>query len=212
MRPEALKSEQKEIFDKLNKFPQFYLGGGTALALQIGHRISVDFDFFSEQEITLDLLPKIEEVFSGYKRDVLVNDSEQLTVLLNKIKITFIRYPFPMILPAVKFEGVNFFDIKEIAAAKAYAIGRRATYKDYVDLYFILAEKHSTLKEIKSIAEKKYKDDFNFKLFLEQLIYLEDIDDQNIQFIKKPVGKEKISGFLREEVKKIKISNNAGNT
>ena len=63
---EAIKSEQKKIFEKLKYFPGFYLAGGTALALQIGHRISIDFDLFSEKDVSSELLDKVRKVFKNF--------------------------------------------------------------------------------------------------------------------------------------------------
>ena len=67
MKLEALKSERQKIFEKLKYFPEFYLVGGTALALQMGHRISVDFDLFSAKEIPASLLGKVKKVFREFK-------------------------------------------------------------------------------------------------------------------------------------------------
>ncbi|MGC9031762.1 MAG: nucleotidyl transferase AbiEii/AbiGii toxin family protein [Minisyncoccia bacterium] len=76
MHPEVITSEARKIFDELRNFPQFYLAGGTGLALQLGHRISIDFDLFWEKEIPKDLLPKIRKVFKDSKIEVVVNHSE----------------------------------------------------------------------------------------------------------------------------------------
>lgn len=114
MHLEVLKSEQSKIFPKLRNFPEFYLAGGTALALQMGHRISIDFDLF-------------------------------------------------------------------------------------------LKNKRATLKDIKEITQKKYQNEFNFRLFLEQLIYLKDIKKEKIKFLKKKVSEKKIQEFFEKEIKKIKI-------
>ncbi len=137
MHLETLIPDAKNIFLKLKNFPNFYLVGGTALALQIGHRISVDFDLFSPQKISKSLLPKIEKTFINSQIDILVNNSSELTIFLDRVKTTFFYYPFPIILKTFSFEGVRILNILEIAAMKAYALGRRATYKDYIDLYFI---------------------------------------------------------------------------
>lgn len=95
--------------------------------------------------------------------------------------------------------------VKEIAATKAYALGRRATYKDYVDLYFIVSERHCSIEQIISTAKSRYKGEFNGRLFLEQLIYLKDIEETPIRFLKKSVTKNEIEFFFRKEVKKVKL-------
>ena len=205
MRIEVLKSEQKEIFKRLKHFPEFYLVGGTALALQIGHRISVDFDLFSAKEIPPTLLPKIKRVFKEFKIKTVINHSEQLSVMVNETKLDFVKYNFPLILKLIKFEEVKILPAAEIAATKAYVLNHRGTLKDYVDLYFVLKNKYTTLEKIKKIAEKKYNDEFNFRLFLEQLVYLEDVKDIEIQFLRKPISKEQMAKFFQEEIKKIKL-------
>jgi len=205
MQLEVLKSEQKKIFLKLKKFPEFYLVGGTALALQIGHRISIDFDLFSKKDIPKSLLPKIKRVFKGSKIEILVNHSEQLSVKIDGVKIDFVKYKFSLISEPIEFEGVNILPIPEITAMKAYTLNYRGTLKDYIDLYFILKDKHMTLREIESLAEKKYKDEFNFRLFLEQLVYLEGAKDDKIEFLKEQVNKKEIKEFFEKEIQKFSI-------
>ncbi len=204
MHLEALKSKQKEVFSKLNKFPDFYLAGGTALSLQIGHRISVDFDLFHKKEIPVGLLQKIKRVFKDFKVKIILNHSEQLSVTVDGVKLDFVKYNFPLIMELRENKRVKIASISEIAAMKAHALNYRGTYKDYIDLYFILKNRYSTLRQIKKIAEMKYKDDFNFRLFLEQAIYLEDIKTEKIEFLRERVNKNKIEDFFQKEIKKYK--------
>jgi len=205
MHLETITSKQKEIFKKLDKFSDFYLVGGTALALQVGHRISVDFDLFSKKDITSKLLDKIKRVFKGLKVEVVRDSSEQLSVIIDNIKLDFVKYPFPLLFKLIKYRGVDIAKIEEIAVMKAYALGRRPVLKDYVDLYYILREKHVTLEKIIKLSQKKYKSEFNPRLFLEQLIYLKDVGDMQIDFLKRAVGKQEMEKFFRNEVKKIKF-------
>ena len=201
----ALKSEQQKIFKRLKHFPKFYLAGGTALALQIGHRISVDFDFFSEKEISPGLLDKLIKIFKDFKVEAVINHSEQLSVNVNKIKIDFVKYNFPPLMDLSEFWGIKFLSIPEIAAAKAYTIGRRITFKDYIDLYFILRGKFVFLQNLIAICKKKYKDEFNERLFLEQLISLEEAEETPIEFLRKPITKRTMAEFFKKEIKKLKI-------
>jgi hypothetical protein len=203
MHQEVLNKRSRDIFSRLSHFKNFYLAGGTALALQIGHRISVDFDLFSKKPISKKLLPKVEEVFSGRKIVPSVNNPDELTVFVDAIKITFLFYPFPIIKRGIQYAGVSMLGIKEIAATKAYTIGRRGSFKDYVDLYFVIADNYATLNEIMKLANKKYGSDFNARLFLEQLIYLEDIEDTEIIVLKNPIGKDDVERFFIGEVKKL---------
>lgn len=200
----AITSEAKKIFQKLDNFPDFYLAGGTGLALQIGHRISVDFDFFWEKDIPKSLLSKVREVFKDFKTEVIVNNSEQLTVAVQGIYLSFIKYPFPVILKIINYEGIKILPAIEICAMKAYALGRRATLKDYVDLYFFLKEKIGSLRDIVKLCEKKYDREFDPRLFLEQLIYSKDIEKMEIQFLKEKVNNLEIEEFFKNKIKKLK--------
>lgn len=92
-----------------------------------------------------------------------------------------------------------------IAVMKAYALGRRATYKDYVDLYFILREGHTSLTSIIRTTKRIYGDEFGVRLFLEQLVYLKDVREEAIRFLKKPPTKTEIEKFFRQEIKKMKL-------
>lgn len=206
MHLEALPEENKPIFSQLHFFPGFYLAGGTALALQIGHRISVDFDLFSTKPMDVDLLTNTEKIFNKNKIQTLVNNKEELTLLIGGIKVTFLYYPFPLLNAMIEYQGLRLLDIKELAATKAYTIGRRGNFKDYVDLYFVLKLQKTSLNEITSLAEKKYNQAFNSRLFLEQLVYLEDISDTKIKFLKEAVTKKQLGIFFADKIKEFELN------
>lgn len=206
MYPEVITSKAKIVLEGLNKFSDFYLAGGTGLALQLGHRVSVDFDLFWEKDIPKELLPKIRRVFKGYKVETVVNHSEQLSVTVEGVMISFVRYPFPVLTKFIDYQGVKMLSPLGIAAMKAFAMGGRATLKDYVDLYFILREKIVTLEGIIALCERKFGNEFNQRLFLEQLVYSEDITEEaELQFLKEKATKAEIEKFFAKEIKKLKI-------
>lgn len=205
MHDNALTAEAARIFPLLQKFEGFYLVGGTALALQIGHRISVDFDLFSFEELSEGLLQKIKRVFPDEKREVTLRTPEQINVLINGIKITFLYYPYKTVLPLVKYHEISLASVQEIAAMKAFAIGKRLSYKDYVDWYFLLHEKLVTLQEIIVIANKKYGGDFNDRLFLEQLASFSDVQTVEIDFLRDPVDRKSIEDFLVQTIRDFKF-------
>lgn len=101
-----------------------------------------------------------------------------------------------------KSKGIS---LAELAAAKAYSIGRRGTLKDYVDIFFIIKEGHADLSAIIQLAERKYKDEFNSRLFLEQLIYFEDVEDEDIIFLKKAVSKDNLQKFFESKIRKMRF-------
>ena len=203
MHQEAITSAAKKIFERLPGFSDFYLAGGTGLALQLGHRVSVDFDLFWGKEISKDLLAKVEKVFENLRLEVRLNHSEQLTVVVSGVNLSFVKYPFPLLLDLINYQGGKILPILEIGAMKAYTLGRRATFKDYVDLFFVL--KSNPLEEIINLAQKKYQDKFDPRLFLEQLIYLEDVQEEKLVFLKEAVSKAEIANFFQQKVKEIKL-------
>ncbi|MDP2664826.1 MAG: nucleotidyl transferase AbiEii/AbiGii toxin family protein [bacterium] len=205
MHEEVLDEKRRAVFAKLSQFPDFYLSGGTALAFYLGHRISVDFDLFSSQKIPRDLLEKIEKVYQGSSVLPSVNNPDELTVFINSVKTTFLFYPFPVVLGFTEYQGIQLSSVKEIAATKAYALGRRVAYRDYIDLYFVLAERHATLSEIIEIAERKYAENFNSRLFLEQLVDVEEPQDTSLIFLKGEIGKAQMEQLFRNAVSEIKI-------
>ena len=202
---DALTDKGKTIFPRLSYFSDFYLAGGTALALQIGHRVSVDFDFFHEDKIKRTLLPSVEKVFDQSKRHVLVNNANELTILVDEVKITFLSYPFPVILPKTHIGEIVALSVAEIGATKAYTIGRRGMFKDYVDVYAILHGGHATLQELIMIAEKKYGNAFDARLFLEQLSYFDDLEESPIVFLGETLSMAEIASFFSAEIKKLEI-------
>lgn len=175
MHLEVLDAQRRKVFSRLPEFPGYYLAGGTALALQIGHRVSVDFDFLAPRTIPQQQLRRVENVFTGHTITTAVNNREELTVLIDGTKLTFLYYPFPRLSRLVSCAGVPLLNVKEIAVTKAYTIGRRGLLKDYVDLSAVLSGRHATLGEIIRLAERKYGTAFNARLFLEQLLYLRDV-------------------------------------
>jgi predicted nucleotidyltransferase component of viral defense system len=204
---EVLTDESKKLFPKLSIFKEdFYLAGGTALALQLGHRISVDLDLFSPAPIKKTLLPRVEEIYKGMPIETLINNSHELTVLIHEVKHTFLHYPFPVMLPFEKDDTINLLSSKEILATKAYTIGRRGVFKDYVDLSTGLESGTSSLQEIIDLAKGKYNDAFNDRLFLEQLVYLDDITEDTIIMLNSPTPtKQELIEFFSGEISKIKL-------
>lgn len=201
MHADALTKETGAVFSRFKQFAPFYLVGGSALALQIGHRLSIDLDFFSKEELSPGLLPKIKRVFSDVSVEVTLRTPEQLNLLINNIKTTFFFYPYPVIEPFVKYKEVPLASVSEIAAMKALAVGKRLSYKDYIDWYFLLHDVKVGLAEVIALSEKKFGGDFNDRLFLEQLASLSDIPAADIVFLRDEVSRETVEAFLIKTVR-----------
>ncbi len=205
MHLEALTEPRVTLFNQLSEFPGFYLAGGTAIALQLGHRQSVDFDLFRNHPIESKLLQYVEQQFSSESVVSLVNNADELTVTVAGTKLSFVHYPFPVIQGFVHLAGVSVLTVPELAATKAYTIGRRGSLKDYVDLYTIVSGRHSSLDAIITLASQKYGEVFNGRLFLEQLIWLDDIEDEPIVFLGSSVDREHIREYFTQAIQEAQL-------
>lgn len=202
---EILDKQRKTAFYSLSFLKnEAILGGGTALSLQIAHRKSYAFDLFLKREIKRNDLLLLQNKFNPDK--IIINSPDQLSIITkDNINITFLYYPFGEIYAPVITDSLKIFSIKDIALDKAYTIGRRAAWRDYVDLYFILAGKMITLEEI--ITQNKFGAEFSPKLFLEQLVYFTDVPITPITYCKEEISPEIIRQFFITEVKKYKNTN-----
>ena len=172
---EILNSAQKELLPLIGAFQRdFGLVGGTAVALQIGHRKSIDFDLFSVKELNRRNIRKnIAQFF--VPTHIFVDNTDEYTVLIGGVKCTFLTYPFTIDFTVLFDDAINMADLLTLASMKAYALGRRAKWKDYVDLFFIMRDHHS-LSEIVTKTKEIFGDEFNEKIFRTQLAYFNDID------------------------------------
>ncbi len=166
-----------ELLDLLNalmqisELEQLRLVGGTALALQIGHRSSVDIDLFGS--ITADDF-RLSHLLSRFQSVKSLGGSTSIKVyLINGIKVDFVNYPYPWIEPEIIENGIRLAGKKDIAAMKIAAITQRGSKKDFIDLYFLL--QFFSLKEIFTFYQEKIKD-ANIWLALRSLTYFDDAD------------------------------------
>lgn len=202
---EILDKERLAIFQKLGQVEKAaFLTGGTALALQIKHRKSIDFDLAINKPIRKELLHKANSVFTGYNLSVLLDNPNELTFLLNEnVKITFLHYPFPNLHPLIKTEYVNLSSLSDLASTKAQTIGRRGEWKDYVDIYFLLAKVGLDIGQILKEAVLRFGGEFSEKLFWEQLVYWDDISDFAIDYLNESIPKEKIQEYFKDLVREV---------
>jgi len=184
LHPEILTKEQKELLPLVKKFyKDFGLVGGTAIALHIGHRESVDFDLFSFEEFKNVNIKK--RILRSKKIDNIIRDeTEQFTFVINGVLFTFFRYPFKINYEINFNQTLKMPSLLTLAAMKLFALGRRAKWKDYVDLYFIIKDFHSVSEIIKQ-AESMFGNEFNEKICREQLAYFEDVNySEKVNYLK----------------------------
>lgn len=170
--------------------------GGTAIALHIGHRESVDFDLFKLAPLRKnDIYKKIFSEKVSFKFGY--ESYEQLNLIINQVKFTFFSFPHKIPVNSELKGIVKIPDLLTLSAMKAFAFGRRAKWKDYVDLYFIL-KNHYSFSEIARKADELFGEMFSEKLFKMQLGYFKGINyDEEVHYlIPNPPENKEIEDFL----------------
>jgi len=199
---DILDQKRKEILPFFNNFNgDFYLAGGTALALQFGHRDSIDFDFFTDKSFsTSELYKMIEVIFVNHKILKIQDEKDTLTVLIDdSIKISFFTFLYKLVRPLIKTEYFDMASIEDIGCMKLSAVTSRSQEKDYVDLYFILQK--ITLSDLLDLNKEKFPS-LDANLVLKSLVYFDDIISEPIIFKHNhETDFELIKDFLNNTVK-----------
>jgi hypothetical protein len=195
---EALKKMQSDSL-----FNDFYLVGGTALSLQIGHRVSEDIDLFTknkfDKEAIFDYAKK--NLSSDYK---IINNSNIIFQLLSekkKLKLDFVNFQYDLLDPLIEEEGIRMIDKNDISAMKISAAGTRGSEaKDYVDIYCLL----------KYVPFEKMVENFRIKFqsndvlhYLRSVMYFDDVEEEtwkSINFLNKKISPNEIKNRLTKEV------------
>lgn len=194
MQTEILTEKQRQLLPLIQEFSKnFGLVGGTAIAFHLAHRRSIDFDLFSLNTFSvLTLRNKINQFFKI--EQTLSQGEGELTIVINGVKLTLFHFPYKIDFNT-PFEGViKIPDLLTLASMKAFALGKRAKWKDYVDLFFIT--KKISLQQIVEKSFQLFGNEFNEKLFRVQLSFFDDVDySEKVEYMK---GLE----ILDEEIKK----------
>lgn len=197
MNNQILSSSQQQLLPLVQSFrQQYYLVGGTAIALHLGHRRSIDFDLFSDD--SFDPMKIRSKLTSQFTIDQTISQGDgELTILIQHVKITFFHYPFPIERNVAFDDVIQIPDLLTLGAMKAFALGRRAKWKDYVDLYCIFQT--YSFKELIDKTNSIFKQEFNEKLFRTQLGYFDDIDySEAVEFMPKhEIADDTVKQFLQ---------------
>ena len=169
--PDLLELLKKLMSESL--FSEFNLVGGTCLALQLGHRNSVDIDLFGNSEINIELF--IEKLNSFGDLTVTQSTKNILITKINNVKVDFVNYKYPLLKDFLVKDNIRMVSTQDIAAMKLNAIAGRGSKKDFIDLYFLLNE--FSMKEILNFYTQKFSDGSLF-LVQKSLTYFEDANTQ----------------------------------
>lgn len=192
--PETL--ELLKELQRIDFIRNYALVGGTSLALQIGHRISVDLDLFAHTDA--DAATLLEYIAPLGKITVANQSPRVLNLFINEIKVDFVNYRYPFIKPIVKIDELRLASPEDIAAMKLAAITGRGSKKDFVDLYFLL--KHYSFPKLFEFYRAKFSDGNDFLVF-KSLTYFEDAELEPMPKILVPTDWEEVKSTIIKQVK-----------
>jgi len=196
-----LASTKKVLFELADTAPflrDYVLVGGSALALHLCHRQSEDLDFFTYE----DCFDK-QEILRYLKRfqqmEVLNDNADQLDLLLDGVKVTFFNANWKFLRPT-NIHPFNLASLPAIAAMKTNTLFLRAKYRDYYDLYYLINHQMS-IQDVFAAAQSVVTG-ITFKLFSIALVYIDDIEDDNIAHLapKESVSKQQIRAFFEKKL------------
>lgn len=178
---------------------QFFLVGGTSLALQMGHRFSVDLDLFTvldfDQE---DLLAALK---ADFEITVEVTSPSIFITRIEGVKVDFVRFRYKLLFPALEIEGIRMLEMRDVAPMKLDAVTKRGSKKDFFDLYFLLQK--MPLQAILDLYNEKFQHSTLFHV-IKSLTYFDDAEEQADPIVFDPdVQWELVKTVLKNEVKKL---------
>jgi len=194
--------EQKELFEILSKqewISDFYLAGGTSLALQIGHRQTIDFDFFSQK--TFDHKSVIKNLKKIGTLEIFHKSEHTINASLNNIKLSFFKYEYPVLSTFIKTYKMKIAHKLDVALMKLSAISSRGSKKDFIDLHFLL--KDFSLEKLFEQYKKKYGiGEANGYHLLKSIAYFEDAEHEPMPIMLIPVSWKNIKQSIINEINK----------
>ncbi|MFH1759359.1 MAG: nucleotidyl transferase AbiEii/AbiGii toxin family protein [Patescibacteria group bacterium] len=192
-----------EILKKVDLPKGFYLAGGTGVALFLKHRRSFDLDFFTQKSFRADLL--VKKLAKAGKFRLERKGEGTILGYFGETRVSFFSYPYPLIKPLRKINGIMVADILDIACMKLDAIASRGSKKDFIDLYEIIQSGHS-LKDLLGWFNQKYKGlDYNILHLKKGLVYFDDADKERGLILLKDIDWEEVKDFFRQELKNSSI-------
>lgn len=201
MHTQTLPQATEKVLNKIKNIADlqnFYLSGGTALSLQLGHRESEDLDFFSQTQFNPQLLQaKISEI--GTLENTYI-ESGTINTFLEQVKLQFLYYPYSLLEKLVPWNSIYLSSVIDIACTKLITISDRGSKKDFIDMYFILQE--TPLPELFKKLGKKYTNiNYNEAHILKSLVYFEDADMQPMPRMHMSIDWEEVKNDITKKVK-----------
>jgi len=196
---------QRQLFERLARQPwlqPFYLAGGTALALHIGHRRSIDFDFFSPREFSARSIREQLAALGSY--ELFTEERHTMHGALNGVKVSFFAYPYPLLHVCSVHHVLSIASLRDIALMKLSAISGRGSRKDFVDLAFLLD--HFTLRNLlRSYPRKFGKAVANPYHLLKSLVYFADAEQEPMPCMIQPLAWSAVKSRIMNAVRDTRL-------
>lgn len=199
-----LDAKRQKIFAQLNFLKDLgaYLAGGTALALQIGHRASVDFDFYTSKHFKRgELALLFKDKFKSAKLEVIRDQDDTFEISLNGVHTSFFYYPYKLLKILLNLEGVLITSAEDIAAMKLLAISQRGKRRDFIDMYYLI--KMFGLDSIIEMTKKKFPE-FDIYNGLRGLVFFDEADNdpeiKRVKAIRDRLNWKTLKKFIQQKV------------
>lgn len=190
------------LLENLDLWDNFYLAGGTGLALQIGHRKSLDLDFFTEQKFEVAATRRKLSELGNFQLEL--TGEQTLVGFLEKTKVSFLGYPYPLVSPLIKTKRISLAGLVDIACMKLDAVASRGTKRDFIDLYFMAQRKDLALSNLLAFFQRKYaKLNYNLMHVKKSLIYFAEAEKDSMPQMLRPVSWDEVKSFFRQEITRI---------
>lgn len=197
--------DMRVILNRFSNTPtgaKFYLAGGTALSLQLGHRLSVDLDFFSPTEDIPTIRPVLEKALASFQPTLADSAWGNLVYLVQNVRVGFYGYGYDLVAPLVKTSDARLASIEDIALMKLDALLARAARKDFYDLYFICQK--ISMRQILNLAPKKYPHTRDFEAqSVKRLTYFESAEQDPDPTLLYPVTWNEVKEYFTAQAREI---------
>lgn len=191
-----------EILVSSGLLKNFYLAGGTGLALHLGHRESVDLDFFSQDKF--DENRYLENIPTLGSFELQNKETHTLTGRFNNTLLTLLHYGYPLLEKTTRWEGIEIGSVIDIACMKLDAAATRGSKKDFIDIYFILKNGGHTFADLFSAFSRKYAEvNYNLMHIKKSLVYFANAESDPMPLMHIPTDWNAVKKFFESEVLKI---------
>jgi len=190
-------------FQELNFLKDFYLSGGTALALRLGHRESEDLDFFTENKFNPNLVQQGLRQIGKLKNTEI--ETGTVNTFLEGVQLRFLQYPYKLLQTTVDFDGISLSSVIDIACTKLLTISSRGNKKDFIDLFFILKQ-YPLTGLFEKTAEKYQGIQYSQTHIFKSLVYFEEADKQPLPRMHRKISWEEVKKAIISQVKNSDLS------